>query len=120
MIVTTNDFDHSQPLRKKERILFLDSIRGIALLGILQLGTEIKPEEAMPGDLILFTGQNAKKRVVGHMGIVTDNPDGHLSFIHSSSGHKRGVHISELQGYYKTRLVKIVRIFPLASNMVLG
>ena len=40
-----------------------------------KLGKEVKPEEAMPGDLILFTGQNAKRRVVGHMGIVTDNPD---------------------------------------------
>ena len=85
-----------------------------------KLGKEVKAEEAMPGDLILFTGQNAKRRVVGHMGIVTDNPDGHLSFIHSSSGHERGVHISQLEGYYKTRLVKIVRIFPLAPNLVLG
>jgi len=85
-----------------------------------KLGTEIKPEQATPGDLILFTGQNAKRKVVGHMGIVTDNPDGHLSFIHSSSGHKRRVHISELQGYYKTRLVKIIRIFSLAPNLVLG
>lgn len=84
------------------------------------LGTEVTEEEAMPGDLVLFTGRNAKKRVVGHMGIVTDNPDGHLSFIHSSSGHKRGVHISELQGYYKIRLVKIIRIFPLSPGMVLG
>ena len=80
---------------------------------------EVKPDEAMPGDLILFTGQNAIRRVVGHMGIVTDNPDGHVAFIHSSSGHKRGVHISELQDYYKTHLVKIIRIFPLA-NMILG
>jgi cell wall-associated NlpC family hydrolase len=76
------------------------------------LGTAVTVEEAKPGDLILFTGSNPKKRVVGHMGIVTENPADHLSFIHSSSGHKRGVHISELQGYYKTRLVKIIRIFP--------
>ena len=85
-----------------------------------KLGQEVKPQDAMPGDLILFTGQNAKRKVVGHMGIVTDNPDGHLTFIHSSSGHKAGVHISELQGYYKTHLVKIIRIFPLAPNLVLG
>jgi len=85
-----------------------------------KLGTAVAPTEAKTGDLILFTGKNARKRVVGHMGIVTDNPDGHLSFIHSSSGHKRGVHISELQGYYKTRLVKIIRIFPLSPGMVMG
>src|ERR1051326_3099086 len=70
-----------------------------------KLGVEVDAADAKTGDLILFTGQNAKKKVVGHMGIVTDNPDGHLSFIHSSSGHKKGVHISELQGYYKRRLV---------------
>ena len=85
------------------------------------LGTEVKAEQAMPGDLILFTGSNPKKKVVGHMGIVTEeDPDGHIRFIHSSSGHKRGVHISELQGYYKTRLVKIIRIFPVAPSMALG
>lgn len=86
-----------------------------------RLGTEVKPEQAMPGDLILFTGSNPKKKVVGHMGIVTEgDPDGHLRFIHSSSGHQRGVHISELQGYYKTRLVKIIRIFPLEPSLLLG
>ncbi|TMI84589.1 MAG: DUF418 domain-containing protein [Bacteroidetes bacterium] len=39
MSVTTNDLDHGQPLQKKERILFLDSIRGIALLGILLMNS---------------------------------------------------------------------------------
>lgn len=37
MSITT--IDHSQPLQKKERILFLDSIRGIALLGILLMNS---------------------------------------------------------------------------------
>jgi len=83
-----------------------------------QLGMEIKPEEAKTGDIILFTGSNPRKHVVGHMGIVTENPDGNVSFIHSSSGHKRGVHISELRGYYKTRLVKIIRIFPLNESKI--
>src|SRR2546423_6158689 len=69
------------------------------------LGAEIKTEEAKPGDIILFKGSNAKKRKVAHMGIVTDNMNGDLNFIQSSSGHKRGVHISELKGYYKTRFV---------------
>jgi uncharacterized protein len=39
MNLATNDVDHSQPLQKKERILFLDSIRGIALLGILLMNS---------------------------------------------------------------------------------
>lgn len=84
------------------------------------LGIEIKPEEAVVGDIILFTGSNAKKRRVGHMGIVTENPGDHINFIHSSSGHKRDVHISELKGYYMTRLVKIIRIFPVRENRLVG
>jgi uncharacterized protein len=39
MSVTTNDLGHGQPLQKKERILFLDSVRGIALLGILLMNS---------------------------------------------------------------------------------
>lgn len=50
------------------------------------LGKDVKPEEAQAGDIILFCGSNAKKRIVGHMGIVIENPDGALQFIHSSSG----------------------------------
>jgi lipoprotein Spr len=84
------------------------------------LGMAVKPAEAKTGDIILFTGSNPRKHVVGHMGIVTDNPDGNVSFIHSSSGHKRGVHISELSGYYKKRLVKIIRIFPLNENNIVS
>jgi cell wall-associated NlpC family hydrolase len=84
------------------------------------LGTEVTADEAQTGDLILFTGSNAKKRKVGHMGIITDNEDGDVSFIHSSSGHARGVHISELKGYYKIRMVKIIRIFPLTPDKIVG
>jgi cell wall-associated NlpC family hydrolase len=84
------------------------------------IGSEVNLEDAKTGDLVLFKGSNAKKRRIGHIGIVTDNADGHLNFIQSSSGHKKGVHISELQGYYKTRLVKIIRIFPLTTNYSLG
>jgi len=82
------------------------------------LGIAVKPAEAKAGDIILFRGSNLKKYKVGHMGIVTDNPDGNVSFIHSSSGHKRGVHISELRGYYKIRLVKIIRIFSPGENII--
>jgi lipoprotein Spr len=84
------------------------------------MGIEIKPEDAETGDIILFTGSNAKKRKIGHMGIVTENPGDHINFIHSSSGHKRGVHISELKGYYKTRLVKIIRILPVSWKSFVG
>jgi hypothetical protein len=50
------------------------------------------------------------------MGIVVGNSDSALQFVHSSSGKKKGVHVSELAGYYQQRLVKIIRIFPLNSK----
>jgi NlpC/P60 family protein len=80
------------------------------------LGLEVNPMDAQTGDLILFKGSNAKSKKIGHMGIVVENGDSTVQFIHSSSGHKKGVHISELAGYYKQRLVKIIRIFPWNAN----
>lgn len=82
------------------------------------LGEEVSAEEARAGDIILFTGTNLKKRIVGHMGIVSDNSSDVLEFIHSSSGKGKGVGISELKGYYAKRLVKIIRIFPMGEDKV--
>ena len=74
-------------------------------------GTTIEINNAKPGDLILFTGTNPNKKVVGHIGIITGNQNGNVEFIHSSSGKANGVTISELAGYYETRFVKVIRIF---------
>ncbi len=74
------------------------------------VGKEIKLEDAKEGDLILFTGTVDSIRIVGHMGIVTENSDT-LKFIHSTSGRKYGVTISDFSNHYKARFVKIVRIF---------
>lgn len=82
------------------------------------VGTTVDSEEAKPGDLVLFTGTDAGRRVVGHIGIVTDNEDGHLKFIHSSSGKAKGVTTSDLDGYYQTRFVKVIRIFPAPPDKV--
>jgi len=79
-------------------------------VGFTNIGKEIKIEDAKEGDLILFTGTDANIRIVGHMGIVTDNIDT-LKFIHSTSGKKYGVTISEFSDRYKLRFVKVVRIF---------
>ncbi|MER3497212.1 MAG: NlpC/P60 family protein [Chitinophagaceae bacterium] len=84
------------------------------------LGTPVTVEEAKPGDIILFTGTDLRKRIVGHMGIVTGNENGELQFIHSSSGKKNGVNISGLTNYYKSRLVKIIRILPLQEDRVVS
>ena len=75
-------------------------------------GREVKPAEASPGDLILFTGTDSTIHIVGHMGIVTDNNDGNISFIHSTSGKANGVTVTPLNRYYQTRFVKVIRVFP--------
>ena len=73
-------------------------------------GKTINVTDAIPGDLILFTGTNDSIRIVGHMGIITQNSDT-LKFIHSTSGKAMGVTISPLSNYYKKRFVKVVRVF---------
>lgn len=78
------------------------------------LGTTIEMNNAKPGDLILFTGTDPHKHVVGHIGIITDNQDGQVEFIHSSSGKAKGVTVSDLSDYYKTRFVKVIRILSAA------
>lgn len=82
-------------------------------------GTTIETNKAKPGDLILFTGTDPGKHIVGHIGIVTNNKDGEVEFIHSSSGKANGVTISDLAGYYETRFVKVIRIFPTAADKVI-
>lgn len=84
------------------------------------VGTTIESGAAQPGDLVLFTGTDPNKHVVGHIGIITDNNDGHLKFIHSSSGKANGVTTSDLDGYYQSRFVKVIRIFPTAGDKVVA
>ena len=74
-------------------------------------GKEIPLHDAKPGDLILFTGTDSTKRIVGHMGIVTENVIDNLQFIHSTSGKAYGVTITPLNGYYVGRFVKVIRVF---------
>jgi cell wall-associated NlpC family hydrolase len=75
------------------------------------VGTEINSKEAKAGDLILFTGTDSTIHVVGHMGIVVSNEDGQLQFIHSTSGKAKGVVITAFGDYYKSRFVKVIRLF---------
>ncbi|HET6994687.1 MAG TPA: C40 family peptidase [Chitinophagaceae bacterium] len=72
-------------------------------------GKDVNLQSAKEGDLILFTGTVDSIRIVGHMGIVTENVDT-LKFIHSTSGKADGVVISALGEYYKRRFVKIIRV----------
>ncbi len=72
-------------------------------------GTKISVNNTKPGDILLFTGSNKKKRVTGHLGIVVSNKNGTIKFIHASSS--RGIVISDLKiSYYKERILGARRI----------
>jgi cell wall-associated NlpC family hydrolase len=75
------------------------------------VGTEISLEKSKPGDLILFTGTDSTERSVGHMGIIISNDSIQTLFIHSTSGKANGVTITPLNDYYKSRFVKVIRVF---------
>ena len=53
-------------------------------------GQTINKDSARRGDIIVFTGTNAKNRRAGHVGIVISGPGEDLKFIHCSSNKKRG------------------------------
>jgi len=74
-------------------------------------GTPIKLADAKVGDILIFTGSNPKVKRIGHVGIVSAiDENGTIKFIHSSSGKAKGVTISDLNGYYKSRFMKAVSI----------
>ncbi len=75
------------------------------------VGKPVKLAEAKIGDVLVFTGSNAKLRKPGHVGIVYSiDQEGNIKFIHSSSGRAKGVTISPLAGYYQNRFLKAVTV----------
>ncbi|MEZ5027084.1 MAG: C40 family peptidase [Chitinophagales bacterium] len=77
----------------------------------LNFGSIVSKNKIQKGDVLVFTGSNAKSKVGGHVGIVLENNNGSISFIHSASGNKKGVMISNLsENYFKERFLKAVRI----------
>jgi cell wall-associated NlpC family hydrolase len=75
-------------------------------------GRRVTIQKSRPGDLILFTGTDLTVKQVGHMGIVISNIDGDIQFIHCTSGKAKCVVITGLEKYYKSRFVKVIRVFP--------
>ncbi len=73
-------------------------------------GEEVPIRDSKPGDIILFTGTDPKSGVVGHVGIITENNNGDIKFIHASTS--RGVMISGMNSYFLPRFVKVNRVFP--------
>jgi len=80
-------------------------------IGFTHLEKEIKLREAKRGDIILFTGTDSTRRVVGHMGIITSDKEQNHEFIHSTSGRAYSVTKTPLNRYYQGRFVKVIRIF---------
>ncbi len=74
-------------------------------------GEQVSLNDSKKGDLILFTGTDTTGWIVGHMGMITENNNGAVKFIHSSSGNSIGVIISSLSKYYAARFVKVIRVF---------
>lgn len=69
-------------------------------------GKRILKKDAKPGDLIFF---NTNGSNISHVGIVTENMDGEIKFIHSST--TRGVvYSSTSDGYYARTFVCVNRI----------
>jgi cell wall-associated NlpC family hydrolase len=72
-----------------------------------KIGKRVKKEKAKPGDLIFF--RTTSKFRITHVGIITENNDGQIKFIHASSS--QGVTISSLENsYYKKTFAKIKRL----------
>jgi murein DD-endopeptidase / murein LD-carboxypeptidase len=72
------------------------------------IGTAIQIADAKPEDIILFAGSDGNLKTVQHMGIVIETTKNNIQFIHSSSS--KGVMISNLNSYFKPRLIKIIRL----------
>lgn len=75
----------------------------------IDVGEKIKLEDALPGDIIVFTSPTHKHRI-GHVGIVLHNGGDDFTFIHSTSGKEHGVTITEMDDTYRRRFVQVIRV----------
>lgn len=73
-------------------------------------GTETTLENAKVGDVLIFTGSNSRIRRIGHVGIIYSIDENGIKFIHASSGKAHGVTITDFNGHYKNRFMKVVSI----------
>ncbi len=81
-------------------------------VGFASVKKRIDLKDAKSGDLILFTGTDSTKKVVGHMGILKVLPGKEITFLHSTSGKDNGVTETPLNTYYQGRYMHTIRIFP--------
>jgi murein DD-endopeptidase / murein LD-carboxypeptidase len=71
-------------------------------------GKEIEFKNAKVEDIILFAGADQNLNSINHIGIITDVLPTDIKFIHSSS--TKGIMISNLNSYFKPRMIKIIRL----------
>ncbi len=75
-------------------------------------GISVNEHEIRRGDLVFFTGRNARQNRVGHVGLVTEvYADGNFKFIHASTSH--GIREDwNTAPYYSQRYIGARRIYP--------
>ena len=74
------------------------------------VGINVNRKNLQQGDLVFFTGNNAKSGNVGHVGIITEtHRNGRFSFIHSTTSAGVRVDNSE-NSYWKPRYLKARRV----------
>ncbi|MCB9224743.1 MAG: C40 family peptidase [Crocinitomicaceae bacterium] len=80
--------------------------------GFENFGEKIALDTSLPGDIMLFTGTDHTNRNVGHAGIVLQNEDGVIDFIHSSSSKKHfGVTITRYNASgYEKRFLRAIKV----------
>ena len=76
------------------------------------LGKRVSLEDARKGDCILFSGTQPGSKTIGHVGIVIENGEDGLKFIHCSSSKKHfGVVITDYHhSGYPERFLEIRRL----------
>lgn len=72
-------------------------------------GEMLQREDIKKGDLLFFKSPSPNNPNIGHVGIVIENADGNIRFIHSSTG--RGVVIDDLDSrHYSKRFIEARRV----------
>jgi|SRR6476661_1102946 len=86
---------------------------------LIDVGQPVSREQALPGDIVVFTGTAKTSTTPGHAGIVVEaGPAGPLRFIHSSSARREsGVKISQVEGSdYERRFMQVRRVLGVAQQ----
>jgi murein DD-endopeptidase / murein LD-carboxypeptidase len=73
-------------------------------------GVHVPIAHARPGDVICFKGHSTSRRIMGHVGIITEVTPTEIYFIHSASSG--GIRYDVLSApYYRVRFMDIRRFF---------